>query len=189
MQWTVRHISPVEVSGGQDQYYLRSSWHSEECNCECSGQSDVPPEEASGGQEQYYIRSNWHVQSCIRLAWHFEDADVPPVAASGGQEQYYIRSAWYLQSCIRSVWHFVDYTWSSSQVHAVYNIPSQVVKSTSTVLWSSANFCNISQNIHSKAPVASQYWKTNKVVWTWKDDWPPWELLHTKDLLPGRVPI
>ena len=48
-----------------------------------------------------------------------------------------------------------------------------VVKSTSAVLWSSANFCNIFQNMHSKALAASQYWKTNKVVWTWKDDWPP----------------
>ena len=51
--------------------------------------------------------------------------------------------------------------WLSSQVHAVYNIPYVVVKSTSAVLWSSANFCNISQNMHSKGPVASQYWKTN----------------------------
>ena len=64
--------------------------------------------------------------------------------------------------------------WLSLWVHPVYNIPSWGVKSTSAVLWSSANFCNISQNMHSKAPVASQHWKTNKVVWTWKDDWPPW---------------
>ena len=26
--------------------------------------------------------------------------------------------------------------------------------------------------MHEKAPVAAQHWKTNKVVWTWKDDWP-----------------
>ena len=25
-----------------------------------------------------------------------------------------------------------------------------------------------------KLPVDSQHWKTNKVVWTWKDEWPPW---------------
>ena len=37
-----------------------------------------------------------------------------------------------------------------------------------------SNFCNISQNMYSKVPVALQHWKTNKVVWTWKDDWPPW---------------
>ena len=37
-----------------------------------------------------------------------------------------------------------------------------------------ANFCNISQNMHSKALVASQHKKTNKVVWTYKDDWHPW---------------
>ena len=29
----------------------------------------------------------------------------------------------------------------------------------------------------------------NKVVWTLNDDWLPGELLHTKDLLPGRVTI
>ena len=79
--------------------------------------------------------------------------------------------------------------WPSSWVHAVYNIPSVVVKSMSAVLWGSANFCNISKIMHSKAPVASQYWKTNKVVWTWKYDWPPSELLHTKDLLPRRVTV
>ena len=64
--------------------------------------------------------------------------------------------------------------WPSSGVYPVYNIPSVGVKGTSSVLWSSANFCSISQNMHYKAPVASQHWKTNKVVWTWKDDWPPW---------------
>ena len=64
--------------------------------------------------------------------------------------------------------------WPSSAVCLVYNIPSLGVKGTSSVLWSSANFCSISQNMHYKAPVASQHWKTNKVVWTWKDDWPPW---------------
>ena len=64
--------------------------------------------------------------------------------------------------------------WPSSGVCPVYKIPSLGVKGTSSVLWSSANFCSISQNNHCKAPVASQHWKTNKVVWTWKDDWPPW---------------
>ena len=64
--------------------------------------------------------------------------------------------------------------WPSSGVCPVYNIPSWGVKGTSLVLWSSANFCSISQNMHNKAPVASQNWKSNNVVWTWKDDWPPW---------------
>ena len=63
--------------------------------------------------------------------------------------------------------------WPSSWVCAVYNIWSVVVKNTSAVLLSSANFCNISQNMHSNIPVAAQHWKTNKVVWTWKYDWPP----------------
>ena len=66
------------------------------------------------------------------------------------------------------------YNWPSSGVCPVYNIPFVGVKGTSSVLWSSANFCSISQNMHYKAPVASQHWKTNKVVWTWKDNWPPW---------------
>ena len=79
--------------------------------------------------------------------------------------------------------------WPSSGVCVVYNIPSVHVKGTSSVLWSSANFCNISQNMHYKAPVAAQHWKTNKVVCTWKDDWPPGELLLMKDLLPKRVTI
>ena len=79
--------------------------------------------------------------------------------------------------------------WPSSGVCPVYNIPSVGVKGTSSVLWSSANFSSSSQNIHYKAPVASQHWKTNKVVCTWKDDWPPRELLLTKDLLPKRVTI
>ena len=64
--------------------------------------------------------------------------------------------------------------WPSSGVCRVYNIPSLGVKDTSSVLWSSANFCSISQNMHYKAPVDAQHWKTNKVVWTWKADWPPW---------------
>ena len=33
----------VEASGGQDQSYVKSSWHVEECNWECSEQSDIPP--------------------------------------------------------------------------------------------------------------------------------------------------
>ena len=64
--------------------------------------------------------------------------------------------------------------WPSSGVRPLYNKPSVGVKGTSSVLWSSANFCSISKNMHYKAPVASQHWNTNQVVWTWKDDWPPW---------------
>ena len=105
---------------------------------------------------------------------------------------------WPLKSNILEKWalfwglHFQLWSlcnWLSPWVCPVYNIPSWSVKSTSSVLWSSANFCNISQNINSKAPVALQHFKTKKVVWTWKDDWPPGELLHMKDLLPERVTI
>ena len=48
--------------------------------------------------------------------------------------------------------------WPSTGVCPLYNIPSVVVKSTSSVLWSSTNFCTISLNMHYKAPVASQHW-------------------------------
>ena len=75
----------------------------------------------------------------------------------------------------------------SSGVCPLYNIPSLCVNGTSSVLWSSANFCSIPQNMHYKAPVASQHWNTNQMVWTWKDEWVPGELLLIKDLLPKRV--
>ena len=64
--------------------------------------------------------------------------------------------------------------WLSSGVCVVYNIPSVGVKGTSSVPWSSANFCSISQNMHYKVPVPAEHWKTNKVGCTWKDDWHPW---------------
>ena len=47
-------IPPIEASGGQDQYFVRSSWHLEECNWEGRGQT-YPPVEASGGQEWYEL--------------------------------------------------------------------------------------------------------------------------------------
>ena len=66
---------PVEVSGDQEQYHVTSSWHSQECNWECSGQADVPPLATSGGQEQYYVRSSWHSEECN---WEsIRQADVP----------------------------------------------------------------------------------------------------------------
>ena len=37
--------------------------------------------------------------------------------------------------------------------------------------------------------VAQKRLKLKKMVWTWKDHWPPGELLHMKDLLPERVTI
>ena len=64
--------------------------------------------------------------------------------------------------------------WLSSWVCPVYKIQSLGVKNTSSVLWSPANFCSVSKNMQYKDPVASQHWETNRVVWTWKDDWPPW---------------
>ena len=61
----------VEASGGQEEYYIRSSWHCEECNWECIGAQilrwDVPPVEASIGQEQYYIRYICLLISCLAV--------------------------------------------------------------------------------------------------------------------------
>ena len=68
--------APVEASGGQEWYYIRSAWHL---------QSDV--------------RSAWHLQSGMPRS------DTPLVEASGGQEWYYIRSAWHLPLDVRSAWH------------------------------------------------------------------------------------
>ena len=35
MQLRMQMYPPVEPSGGQDQYYIRTPWHVEECNWEC----------------------------------------------------------------------------------------------------------------------------------------------------------
>ena len=52
MNWhtfTQMYPPQVEASGGQEEYYIRSSWHSGECNWECIGyivqnfRWDVPP--------------------------------------------------------------------------------------------------------------------------------------------------
>ena len=92
---------PVEVSGGQEQYYIRSAWHLQSCirvdltfwACRCTS-----PVEASAGQEQYYVRSVWHlVMHQVNLT--FEHEDIPPVQASGGQEQYYLSSSWHSAEC------------------------------------------------------------------------------------------
>ena len=64
--------------------------------------------------------------------------------------------------------------WLPARGHPVYKIPSLGIKNTSLLLWSSANYCSISQNMRNKHPVAAQHKKTNKEVWTWKDDWPSW---------------
>ena len=68
---------------------------------------------------------------------------------------------------LSSLWN-----WPSSGVCPVYNIPSLGVKGTSSVLWSSANFCSISQN-------------TERLT-KWSGHG---KLLLMKDLLPERVTI
>ena len=57
-------IPPVQAFAGQEQYYVRSSSHSEECIGAINNALDrqiYPQLQASGGQEQYYVRSSWHL--------------------------------------------------------------------------------------------------------------------------------
>ena len=79
--------------------------------------------------------------------------------------------------------------WPSSGVCPVYNIPSLGVTGTFSVLWSSANFCSISQNMYYKAPVASQHWRPTKWSGHGKMVDHPGKLLFMKDILPVRVTI
>ena len=84
--------------------------------------------------------------------------------------------------------------WSCLLLSSVCNRLSLIFKSMSLVVLSSAYFCNISQNIHCKAPVSSQHSSTKslklkKCSGHGKMIDPTGELLHTKDLLPGRVTI
>ena len=79
----------VEASGGHEQYYVRSLWHSETCNWECSGQSDVPPSRGIWWSRAVLCKVSLTFTCMHPVTLTFEDADVPPVEASGGQEQYY----------------------------------------------------------------------------------------------------
>ena len=72
---------------------------------------------------------------------------------------------------LTSSWQLLSLcNWLSSWLHPLHNITSSA---TFSVLWSSGNFCNTSQNMHSQAPVASQHEKTHKVVWACKNDSSP----------------
>ena len=80
----------VEASGSQDQYYIRSTWHSAECNWEGSRQSDVPPSRGIWWSRAVLHKVNltfWRMQ--LRRQWTVRCI---PMEASSGQEQYYIRS-------------------------------------------------------------------------------------------------
>ena len=138
-----------------------------------SPQYPIPPEQESSCQEWYYCMWAWHVMNLlVRLLFCLMyPHPLTPSQCPIGRGISWSRVVCNRLSCLLLL---SVCNWPFSWIHAVYNIPSLVVKSMSSVLWSSANFCNISQNIQSKAPVALQHWKTNKVVWTWKDDWPPW---------------
>ena len=63
---------PVEVSSGQEQYYIRSAWHLQSD----IPSLDVPPVEASYGQ----VELTW-----VWLTWAQMYA---PVEASSGQDWY-----------------------------------------------------------------------------------------------------
>ena len=68
---------PVEASGGQEQYYIRSGLHllvfHRRDLCDARAQPEMSskfqmrhtsPIGSSGGQEQYYIRSSLHSEEC-----------------------------------------------------------------------------------------------------------------------------
>ena len=72
---------PVEASSGDEQDYIRLTWHFTEYNWEGSLQSDVSP-----GRGIWWPRWTWHFTECN---WEGSlQSDVPSVEASGGQEQY-----------------------------------------------------------------------------------------------------
>ena len=91
----------VEATSSQEQYYIRSPWHLEECNWEGTLQSDVPL-----GRGIWWPRAVLHQVSMTFWRDAFEKIEkpadsqrYPPVEASSGQEQYYIRSSWHLEEC------------------------------------------------------------------------------------------
>ena len=138
--------------------------------CPLPAPNTYTPEQESICQEWYYCTWAWHLMNLwvwllfCQITPQPSHPSMPPRRSTSWPRVICNRPSCLLLLSVCN--------WPFSQIHPVYNIPSLVVKSTSSVLWSSANFCNISQNIHSKAPVALQHWKTNKVVWTRKDDWP-----------------
>ena len=87
-RWPVS--SPVEASGGKEEYYIRSSWP---CNiCKWGVASD----DLSPGR----IRSSFQM-TCTQaeLGHLFRWPVSSPVEASGGKEEYYIRSSWPCNIC------------------------------------------------------------------------------------------
>ena len=91
-EFQIRCTLLVEASGGQEEYYIRSSWHSGECNWECMGYtvqiSDemYPPIVTSGNQEQHEVRSCWH-WLCLWVM----------LTLSSGTEHYYTRWVWHVE--------------------------------------------------------------------------------------------
>ena len=93
-----RH-TPIEASGVHKQYYLRSSWHSEAFNWECSGQSDIPPSRGI-----WWLRVVLHKVSLTFTVMHqvsltFSAYRHTPIEASGVHKQYYLRSSWHSEAC------------------------------------------------------------------------------------------
>ena len=89
---------PLQASGGQEWYYVRSAWHL---------QSDIPRSDVtSPGRGIWWPRAVLHqvsltftVRCQVRLTLpvrHIQVRCKPPVEASGGQEWYYVRSAWHV---------------------------------------------------------------------------------------------
>ena len=135
----------------------------------------LPQEQESSYQEWYYCRWTWHVISmwvrllfCQMYPHPLIPLKCPQGEASGGKSgmnwgPVYLSS--YLIICNRPSCMLLlsVCNWLFSWVCPIYNVPSLVVKSMSAVLWTSANFCNISQNIHYETPLASQHTEQTSV--------------------------
>ena len=118
--------SPVEASGGQEQHHIRSTWHSEECNWEGSGQSDVPPSTGI-----WWPRGVLH-KVIITLGYSSGQADI--------QSDLPSRDIWWPRAVLHKVIMTLHY--SSGQADIQSDLPpctgiwwSRLVLSCSKVLW------------------------------------------------------
>ena len=115
----------VDASGGQEQYYVKSAWHSQshvrsawhfqEIAIQLRRHLTVRCTPSRGiwwpRAVLHQVRSAWYLQSHVRSAWHLQSdicrSDVPPSRGIWWPRAvlHQARSAWYLQSHVRSAWH------------------------------------------------------------------------------------
>ena len=58
---------PVDASGDQEWYYIRSAWHVVSILVRLTWAQKYPPVEASGGQDQNWVRSSWPELRCTPI--------------------------------------------------------------------------------------------------------------------------